>query len=384
MAFTYKDYQESEAVRKAREERDAHSVYSESEAVRKAKEYLDSIEKNKVGEWTGGKYGAQVDAALDKILNRKPFTYDLNGDMLYQQYKDRYMTQGKQAMMDTMGQAAALTGGYGNSYAQTVGQQTYQGYLQGLNDRVPELYRLALDRYGQEGAELQNQYGLLKDQYNTEYGEYQDKISRWNADRDYAANAYNNERTFDYGKFTSDRSYYSDLYNGEYQKDYGAYSDAYSRAFAAYQQKVAEEQYAKDLALRQAQLAEQKRATNLSYSAKKSSGSSSSKDLKTPTSTMFEKAAKAYQEGGKSGLDSYIATLPDYDTDQIFGYIQDNGIQTGFEFRDYTLEKDTKNWFGGIDGNDLVEDEYGNVFKIKDLDVSDAKKKELTKLLMNK
>jgi hypothetical protein len=31
------------------------------------------------------------------------------------------------AMMDTMGKAAGLTGGYGSPYAQQVGQQAYQG-----------------------------------------------------------------------------------------------------------------------------------------------------------------------------------------------------------------------------------------------------------------
>ena len=47
------------------------------------------------------------------------------------------MQQGKQAMQDTMGQAAALTGGYGSTYGQAVGQQQYDAYLQNLNDEVP-------------------------------------------------------------------------------------------------------------------------------------------------------------------------------------------------------------------------------------------------------
>ena len=61
-------------------------------------------------------------------MNRKEFSYDLNGDMLYQQMKDQYQVLGKTAMQDTMGEAAALTGGYGNTYAQSVGQQTYDEY----------------------------------------------------------------------------------------------------------------------------------------------------------------------------------------------------------------------------------------------------------------
>ena len=57
------------------------------------------------------------DEALQAYLNREDFQYDVNADALYQQYKDRYVELGKDAMEDTMGQAAALTGGYGSSYA---------------------------------------------------------------------------------------------------------------------------------------------------------------------------------------------------------------------------------------------------------------------------
>ena len=49
--------------------------------------------------------------------------------------------------MDTAGQAAALTGGYGNSYAQTAGQQTYNQYLLGLTQLVPQYQQMALEQY---------------------------------------------------------------------------------------------------------------------------------------------------------------------------------------------------------------------------------------------
>jgi len=74
-----------------------------------------------------GTFDQQVKELYDQVMGQKPFAYDLNGDALWQQYKDQYTTQGKMAMMDTMGQAAALTGGYGSSYSQAAGQQAYQG-----------------------------------------------------------------------------------------------------------------------------------------------------------------------------------------------------------------------------------------------------------------
>lgn len=120
------------------------------------------------------KWTDKINGSLDKILGRKDFTYDVNGDALYQQYKDRYIQGGKMAMMDTLGQAATLTGGYGNSYAQMAGQQAYGSYLQGLNDKIPELYQLALDKYSQEGDSLYKQYSLLAAQEGQDYDRYKD------------------------------------------------------------------------------------------------------------------------------------------------------------------------------------------------------------------
>ena len=192
MAFSYKSYTESDEVKQAKKKLDENSTYKESDAVKQYRDQLAAQNALKPQEWTGGTYGDAVKTALDKILNREKFTYDLNGDALYQQYKDQYINLGRLAMQDTMGQAAALTGGYGNSYAATVGNQTYQGYLQKLNDVVPELYQLALNQYNQEGADLQNQYSMLANQYNTEYGEYRDTVSDWESQRDYLSNMYNN------------------------------------------------------------------------------------------------------------------------------------------------------------------------------------------------
>ena len=108
-----------------------------------------------------GNYAGQLQDLLNQILNRPNFEYDLNADMLYQQYRDQYQRAGQQAMADTMGQAATMTGGYGNSYAASAGNQAYQQYLTQLNNIVPELYDRAYNRYNQEQSDLMNQYSLL-------------------------------------------------------------------------------------------------------------------------------------------------------------------------------------------------------------------------------
>ena len=129
--------------------------------------------------------------ALNAYLNRDDFKYDFNADALYQQYKDKYIQQGRQAMQDTMGQAAALTGGYGSSYAQSVGQQAYNAQLQNLNNVIPELYQLAYEKYQSEGNNLLQQYGLMADQeaeeYNRQYQSEQNAVSdyQWKQSFDY-------------------------------------------------------------------------------------------------------------------------------------------------------------------------------------------------------
>lgn len=172
--------------------------YVPSESVVAAQNNLNNLQKPGTFE---SPWQTQLNDVIDKIMNREKFSYDLNGDALYQQYKDQYVTQGQQAMMDTIGQASALTGGYGNSYAQSVGQQTYQGNLQQLNDKVPELYQLALDQYNREGDDLYNQYGLMADRENTDYGRYRDTVTDYFTDRDYLTGRYDSERGFDYGQY---------------------------------------------------------------------------------------------------------------------------------------------------------------------------------------
>ena len=184
---------------------------TESDAVSSSWNKLNSLQKPTQGTST---WMDSLNGVIDQIMNGEKFSYDLNGDALYQQYKNQYMTQGQQAMMDTMGQAAALTGGYGNSYAQSVGQQTYQGYLQQLNDKVPELYQLALDQYNRGREELYNQYALLSDREQTDYDRYRDTVSDYYTD-------YGNYYT-EYRDAVGDQQWQEQF---DYQKDRDAVSD---------------------------------------------------------------------------------------------------------------------------------------------------------------
>lgn len=235
-----------------------YKPYQESDTVKQAQAMLQQHMQNKPGEYQS-QWQDQLNAIMDKIMNREDFTYDLNGDALYQQYKDQYSRQGKMAMLDTIGQASAMTGGFGNSYAQSVGQQTYQGYLQQLNDRVPELYQLALDKYNQEGQDLYNQYSMLGDRESQDYSRYRDQMSDYYTNLDYLTGRYDSEREYDYNRYADDRDF-----------SYGQYADDRAYAYQQERDKVADEQW-------QAEFDEAKRQYDQSYalSASKASGGSS-------------------------------------------------------------------------------------------------------------
>lgn len=103
---------------------------------------------------------AELERLYAAITCRPAFSYDPASDPVYNSYAQSYQRRGRLAMRDTMGQAAALTGGYGSSYAQSVGQQQYDSYLQSLGEALPELYGMAWQRYNAEGDALKTAWEL--------------------------------------------------------------------------------------------------------------------------------------------------------------------------------------------------------------------------------
>ena len=180
--------------------------YTPSQSVMDAYNYLQAMINARPGDYVS-QYKDQLQGMLDQIMNREEFSYDALNDPLYQLYKDQYIMGGRRAMQDTMGQAAALTGGYGNSYAQSVGQQAYNQYMEGLNNIVPQLQQQAYQRYTDEGDRLAQNYQLLNQAENQDYGRYRDTYDDWQTERQLAENSYNSERGFDYGAFSDKRSY---------------------------------------------------------------------------------------------------------------------------------------------------------------------------------
>jgi len=199
----------------------------------------DYYNNNKVGDFNYGNQSV-LDELRDKILNREDFSYDFNSDAMYQQYKDQYTKLGNEAAMNAAASASALTGGYGSSYAGTAASQANQQYLTQLNNVIPELYNAALNRYNTETENLYNQYGMMNDDRNFAYGQYQDKKADYWNNVNYLA--------------------------GRADAAYGRDSDRNNFNYNQYRDSVADEQWNKEFEFQQEQFDWQKEQANLKRS----------------------------------------------------------------------------------------------------------------------
>ena len=186
-------------------------------------------------------YSGQLGDLYNKITNRNPFSYDASKDPLYQAYKDQYIQGGKLAMKDTMGQAAALTGGYSNTYGQQVGQQAYDAYLQNLGEVIPQLYNMAYQQYQDQGDALTKQYAMLGDLRDQEYNRYRDTLGDWESERAYAtqleAEDYRRRTAAENTAYSRQQDAYANLYaaiksSGYVPSDYELQAAGMTRAAA--------------------------------------------------------------------------------------------------------------------------------------------------------
>lgn len=163
-----------------------------TEEEKRRREQLAAAENAAPAEYQSA-YGDAI-AALESKLQGRSFSWNPEADELYRKYRDRYTRLGKLAMKDSVGQSAALTGGYGNSYAQAAGQQAYDAWLQKLNDAELELAEAAYGRYRDEGEDLTGALERLTEAEQEDYGRWQDRVNGWRKDREYAYQAAEDEK----------------------------------------------------------------------------------------------------------------------------------------------------------------------------------------------
>lgn len=193
-------------------------------------------EKPKAIEQTeyASQYGDQIAAGMNKVANRQEFAYDPLKDASYQALAKMYNKQGEQAAKNTMGDAAALNGGFGSSYAVTAAQQARSDYNQQLASQIPALKQAAYDQYVQNYNMDLSALGVLQDADDRAYGRHRDTVAdkQWQYGQDYQA--YRDEKTDEQWQKSYDRGVYEYDTNLAYQKS---------------RDKVADDQWAKEYAL---------------------------------------------------------------------------------------------------------------------------------------
>ena len=122
-------------------------------------------------------YANQMSGLLNNVTNRQEFSYNPLEDANYQALAKVYNANGLKAQQDTLGQAAALNGGYNTSWATSASQQARNDYNQQLASLIPELEQTAYSRYYDNYNMNLNALGALQDADNTAYQKYRDSVA---------------------------------------------------------------------------------------------------------------------------------------------------------------------------------------------------------------
>jgi hypothetical protein len=317
-------------------------TYNESGKTKSAYNQWTSYEKNnKPGEYVGT-WADVLNQKVTNYINQDPYSYKSQNDASYQAAKDQYTKTGQQAMKDTMAQASALTGGYGNTYAQSVGQQQYNAQMDNLSQKAIEYEQQAYNRYVSDREQQLNTINALQNLDNTEYSRNRDAINDYNTFLNYLQN-----------KYTTLKSVDDDTFNREYniwQQQLGAQGTLMSSAQNNYQyentndinnyqfgvntdlqkQQLAETERKNtaDIKLGQQQLAETKASrldtrnynnkllkTKTTTSSKKTGSSNNSNSTQGKVTIksidkIVENGAKMYKDGTTAQLARYLNNLP--------------------------------------------------------------------------
>ena len=203
-----------------------------------------------VSQWAG-----IIQDLADQILNRDPFSYDYTQDPLYDQYKEVYTREGDRAMQDTLGAVSARTGGLASSYATSAANQANNYYMSQLSDKIPELQQLAYSMYQDQGNRLMNMLDMVMSLENGDYAKFQDQLSQWNTDRNFAYGAMQDQLAND--RYDREWAYQlqQDQYNNDLDMaallasvgDYSGYANLWGLSEAQTQALI--DQYAKNQSL---------------------------------------------------------------------------------------------------------------------------------------
>ena len=182
-------------------------------------------------------YSEQIAALVQKAQdNTANFKYDPMTDASYQALAKEYARLGDRANENTIANQAALTGGRASSYAVSAAAQAQNQYNQALTDKIPELERLAYDRFNADRNYGLNLLGTMKLLDDSAFNRFTDQRNfNYQQGRDNVADQHW-DKTFDYQKLRDNVADQHWDKNFDYQKQRDNVSDSHWERNFNYQQ----------------------------------------------------------------------------------------------------------------------------------------------------
>lgn len=206
--------------------------FKPSEAVEAAREVQKSLEAVRPGAYQSS-FDEELARLYEQISEDKGFSYDPRQDAQYRNYAHLYAQRGREAMEDTMGQAAGLTGGFSSSYAQSASQQAYGRYMQELAELMPQLEQSARQQYEAGQQKLLDQYDWLSQQEQADYKRYLQEQEAWQKDYDRAGKEAETLRQAEYDDYKLRLQHYTSMANAEQKASGGARANTGAASSAA-------------------------------------------------------------------------------------------------------------------------------------------------------
>lgn len=131
------------------------------------------------------RYDGTIQGLLNQMVNREEFSYNPDTDPLASAYKKQYAREGQRATQDTLGAAAAATGGLPSSYAVSAAGQAGNYYASQMADKIPELYQLAYNKYVSDHSMKLSDLGAVQSAEQADYNKYLNQLNQYNTDRNF-------------------------------------------------------------------------------------------------------------------------------------------------------------------------------------------------------
>lgn len=130
-------------------------------------------------------YESQINKVIEKLENKKDFSYNYESDPVFKAYYSLYQKLGNDAYERALSESALRTGGVVSSSAISAASGAKSHYNSMISEKIPELFRDAYSRYNDEYERLYDKLEALSGLDKEYYSRYRDTVDDFESDREY-------------------------------------------------------------------------------------------------------------------------------------------------------------------------------------------------------